>query len=157
MRTIHIALVIAAAGLIAVASVAAQSPEPTPPPAEAVPDVSVPAAIPDEARQRKNPRAATPDSIANGEELYFRQCVSCHGPKGDGKGSMVAALDLKMPDYSKPNAAPKRTDGELFYIISQGHGRMPGGGGRLPENSRWDLVNFLRVLAAPSQPAGKRP
>ncbi len=158
MLRIAVALAVAAgaAALIALASVTAQSPEPSPVPDQAVPEIAVPAPIPDEARQRKNPQPTTPESIANGEEVYLRQCVMCHGSSGDGKGSMVGKLDVQMPDFTKPKALSERTDGDLFYIVTQGHGRMPAGGVRLRDDQKWDLVNFLRTLSPPSQPAKKR-
>jgi hypothetical protein len=39
------------------------------------------------------------------------------------------------------------TDGELFWIISNGKGKMPGGGDRSPEKQRWNLVNLIRSFA----------
>ena len=45
-----------------------------------------------------------------------------------------------------PEQQKKRTDGEMFYIITKGHGRMPADGERFEETWRWDLVNAIRTL-----------
>jgi mono/diheme cytochrome c family protein len=73
----------------------------------------------------------------------------CHGAKGDGKGDLVPRLGLKMPDLSDPKLQAKRTDGEWFYIITQGHGQMPGEGDRLAATRKWQLINLMRTLAPP--------
>jgi mono/diheme cytochrome c family protein len=158
MRKIPSSLAAAATAtaLVALASVAAQSPEPSPAPDPAAPESAVPAPIPDEARLRKNPRTATSESIGNGEEVYASRCVMCHGANGDGKGSLVGKLDVQIPDFSKPTTLSQRTDGDLFYIVTQGHGRMPASGTRLREDQEWDLVNFLRTLSASGRPRQRR-
>ena len=53
----------------------------------------VPADIPDDAKAVKNPQEATPQSVANGKQIFSSQCVMCHGATGDGKGAL-AALNL---------------------------------------------------------------
>jgi hypothetical protein len=40
-----------------------------------------------------------------------------------------------------------KTDGELFYIITKGKGKMMGEGNRAPETMRWNLVNFVRSFS----------
>jgi mono/diheme cytochrome c family protein len=37
------------------------------------------------------------------------------------------------------------SDGELFWKISNGRGAMPPWK-HLPENDRWDIVNYIRTL-----------
>jgi len=36
------------------------------------------------------------------------------------------------------------TDGELFWIISNGKGKMPGEGDRSSAKVRWNFVNLVR-------------
>jgi mono/diheme cytochrome c family protein len=40
-----------------------------------------------------------------------------------------------------------RTDGELFYIIKNGHQDMPAEGPRIKPEENWDLLNYVRSLA----------
>jgi mono/diheme cytochrome c family protein len=107
---------------------------------------AVPADIPDEARAVKNPREATPQSIANGKQIFSSQCVMCHGETGDGKGALAARFKYKMPDFTSAEVQNNWTDGALFYVLSKGHGKMSGEGERLGAETRWDLVNYVRSL-----------
>ncbi len=53
---------------------------------------------------------------------------------------------LPTPDFTAAQQK-KRTDGELFYILTRGHAGMPGQGSRLREKQKWDLINFIRSRA----------
>jgi ribosomal protein L24E len=72
----------------------------------------------------------------------------CHGAKGDGKGEVVESMKLSMRDWRDPATLATLSDGELFYIITKGKGKMMAEGERVPEKLRWNLVNLVRTLAA---------
>lgn len=108
--------------------------------------------IPDEEKNRKNPIEATAESLEIGRKLFSSQCVMCHGEKGDGQGDLAQEMKLSVPDFTDPAVQKKRTDGELHFILAQGHGRMPGQGKRLREEQRWHLVNAIRKLAPAAAP-----
>ena len=114
---------------------------------EVVTEPSFPQRIPAEAKRRKNPFPGDLDSIRHGEELFVTQCTMCHGVRGDGEGDLVGRLGLQVPDFTDPSVQRGRTDGELFYILTVGHGGMPGEGDRIPDPWKWDLVNYVRTLA----------
>ena len=96
------------------------------------------------------------ESIQRGRNLFSSQCVWCHGPKGDGKGELALADNLPTPDFTAAQQK-KCTDGELFYILTHGHGSMPGQGSRLREKQKWDLINFIRSLAPAAKPKALKP
>jgi mono/diheme cytochrome c family protein len=112
-----------------------------------------------EDKARKNPVRFTEVSVERGKKVYQTQCALCHGSKGDGKGEMVEEMKINPPDFSKPETLKGRTDGELFAIIGTGKDPMPGQGGRMTDQHRWNLVNYLRSLAgkAPEKATGKEP
>jgi mono/diheme cytochrome c family protein len=94
---------------------------------------------------------ATPESIAEGKKIYSYDCASCHGATGDGKTDV--AKELKVPALADPAFLKDRTDGELFYIIKNGHPNMPPEGNRVKPEQLWSLVNYIRSLAlAKKQP-----
>jgi len=95
---------------------------------------------------RKNPIKFTDASVDRGKKVYKTQCALCHGEKGDGKGDLATEMTLTLPDFTKPDALAKRTDGELFAIIGTGKDPMPSQKGRMTEPQLWNLVNYLRVL-----------
>jgi mono/diheme cytochrome c family protein len=103
--------------------------------------------IPAQDVQRPNPVKPTEASIAAGAKFYSSQCAMCHGKDGDGKGDLAVQLELKMPDYRKPESLAPFTDGELFYIFTNGMGKMVGEGNRSPDEKKWNVINYLRSLS----------
>jgi mono/diheme cytochrome c family protein len=100
-------------------------------------------------RDRRNPLAATPESLARARAHFADHCASCHG--NDGKGQTTVGLNLypKAPDMTLPGTAGL-SDGELFSIIQNGVRLtgMPAWGSPWPENDAvtWELVHFIRHL-----------
>jgi len=127
--------------------------------ASAVPAVPHPATISAEDKARKNPVKFTEASVAKGKKRYITQCALCHGDSGNGKGEVAADMKLTLPDFSNPETLKERTDGELFATIGAGKDPMPGQAGRMKDQERWDLVNYLRVLSGktPEKSTGKEP
>lgn len=111
--------------------------------------------IPEKDAQVQNPVKPTDVSIGVGAKFYSSQCAMCHGKDGDGKGDLAEQMQLKMPDYRKPESLAKFTDGELFYILTNGMGKMPAEGNRTPDEKKWNVINYLRSLSKPSE--GQKP
>jgi mono/diheme cytochrome c family protein len=112
------------------------------------PQAAAPAPIPAEDAAKKNPVKPTPEVVAEAKKLYGYHCAMCHGKSGDGKGDLAADMKLELKDWRNPESLAKMTDGELFYIITNGRGKMTGGeGDRTREELRWNLVNVVRAFA----------
>ncbi len=105
-------------------------------------------AIPAEAVHMLNPVKPTPEGLAHAKKIYGYDCAMCHGATGNGKGDMVADLKLNLDDWTKPEALKNRTDGELYYIITNGQGQMPGEAGRAKPEDIWNMVSLLRSFSA---------
>lgn len=115
-----------------------------------------PAPIPPEAAAKKNPVKPTPEGLAAAKKLFGYHCAMCHGKEGDGKGDLAADMKLKLHDWRDPNSLAKMTDGELFYVVTNGRGKMVGGeGDRTSEEARWNLVNYVRSFAKKDATAEK--
>lgn len=93
----------------------------------------------------KNPVKADAASIAEGKELYTKQCASCHGKTGLGDGIKARTLDTFPGDFSKA-AYQGQTDGELFGKTKVGREDMPGFNGKIPDADIWSIVNYTRTL-----------
>ena len=104
-------------------------------------------AIPVEAAKAQNPVKPSPESIARAQKWWKLDCAMCHGKDGDGKGETAHDMKLTIGDFTDPATLKDRTDGELFYIIKNGHQDMPPEGPRVKEEENWDLVNYVRSLA----------
>lgn len=103
--------------------------------------------IPPEEAKRENPVKPDEVSLAQGKRLYDTQCALCHGVDGSGKTELATTMQLTLRDYSDPKALKDFTDGELFYILRKGKGKMPGQEGRMRERQMWHLINYIRSLA----------
>jgi len=105
------------------------------------------AAIPAEAVHQANPVKPTAESLAQGKKYYGYDCAMCHGANGDGKGEVAVEEKLKLTNFTDPATLQGKTDGELFWIIKNGHDHMPPEGDRLKSPELWNLVNYIRSLS----------
>jgi ribosomal protein L24E len=104
--------------------------------------------VPAEAAARVNPIKSSAEGLAEARKVYGYDCEMCHGGKGDGKGDVVESMKLTMHDWHDPATLANISDGEIFYIITKGKGKMMAEGERVPEKLRWNLVNLVRAMAA---------
>ena len=105
----------------------------------------------------------TPESLANGRELYAQNCAACHGESGAGDGvfadDMAAAGKASMESMNSSIESmmqtpanftdPKRVLGARPAILQgkilrggMGTG-MPMGGSIFTEEQSWDLVAYI--------------
>jgi putative copper resistance protein D len=101
---------------------------------------------------RRSPLPYDVQSIAGGGRLYATHCAACHGQEGTGDGPGGAGLARPPADLTAPHTA-QHTAGDLFWWITHGiqPAGMPAFGPALGEEERWDLIAFLRALAAGAQ------
>src|SRR5262245_2231634 len=151
-------LVILCTALLAAAyagrAIRATAQEPKPPAGGQVPsgDLPKPLVIPEADSNRPNPVPNVPEAIEAGKSLFASQCAMCHGTSGDGKGDLATSMKWKIGTFATAAWQKKRTDGDLFFIMSQGHGDMPAEK-RLLDQNKWEIVRYIRTLApAPSAP-----
>ena len=120
-----------------------------PPATPAAPPATAAAApaIPPEAVRMVNPVKPTSESQIHAKKVYGYDCAMCHGANGNGKGDVVADLKLTLKDYTDAAALKDMTDGELFYIIKNGKGQMPGEGDRAKPDDLWNMVILVRSFS----------
>ena len=107
--------------------------------------------VPVAAARQTNPVKPTPESIEAGKKIYSYDCLMCHGALGDGKTG--PAKEMKIPDLTDPALLKDRTDGELFYIIKNGHGDMPLEGDRVKPDQ---TLGSRQLRSVPRQKAHPR-
>ena len=99
----------------------------------------------------KNP-AEFRKHVENGRQVYYRNCVFCHGDNLAGTGMFVHGLD-PIPT-NLPETIPLLRDTFLFWRISKGGPGLPEEGGPwdtampawekfLKEEEIWDVILFL--------------
>jgi mono/diheme cytochrome c family protein len=116
------------------------------------------APIPADAAAKKNPVKSTPEGLAEARKLFGYHCAMCHGKDGDGKGDLASDMKLQLKDWRDPSTIANYSDGELFYIITNGKGKMVGGeGDRTKEEARWNLVNLVHSFGQKSLQEAAKP
>ena len=95
----------------------------------------------------QNPIPADPASLAAGKAIYENDCVPCHGERGRGDGPLAKTLDPAPVDLGQHMGL--HPEGETFLQISQGipGTAMPAFEGRLTEEERWHVLNYIRTFA----------
>lgn len=97
---------------------------------------------------------ADPATREEVRRLYRRHCSSCHGRDGRGRGPAASLLDPPPSSFHGETVA-RRTDEELFEVISEGRPRtgMPAWEGVLSEGERRALVRYIRRAFSREDPA----
>lgn len=98
--------------------------------------------VPMDARNLTNPVAKTDTTNRHASKVWMDHCQQCHGPVGAGDGSEQRVT------YDLRSIVVKLTDGELYWKITHGVGKMPSFAGPLTDEERWLAINHLRNLAS---------
>jgi mono/diheme cytochrome c family protein len=87
--------------------------------------------------------STSPEEIAQGQELFAANCVTCHGAAGDGSGLAGAANFTDQAFMSAKDPL------EFFEAIRDGveGTAMPVWGDKFSEDEIWALVHFVRTFA----------
>ncbi len=105
----------------------------------------------------KNPVAFSAESVARGKAVFATRCYGCHGRIGDGKGPNAAEMLPRPRNLSNHLFFETLPDTRLFESITYG---IVGTGmpswDVLPEEQRWDLVNYVRNLSSTGPAASER-
>ena len=142
--------------LVALGVALAQQKETQEKPKEGQAAEAPPTPVPSDDAEKRNPVKPTAEGMAEARKLYGYHCAMCHGKNGDGKGDLAEQMKLELSDWRNPDALAKYTDGALFYIISNGRGRMVGCEGvRTKPEIRWNLVHLVRSFGKKSEEPAK--
>ena len=95
----------------------------------------------------RNPIPPTSDSVAAGQVVYERYCLTCHGVNGRGDGPGAEGLEPPPADLSVH--VPLHGDADMFKFISNGieGTAMVSLADNLTEDEIWHVINFIRAQA----------
>jgi len=100
-------------------------------------------------RNLKNPLSKDAANLAEGEVLYGKFCVHCHGATGGGDGLVGLKLgDGIVPSYT--GTLKNLPEGKIFHSITYGKGLMGPHGLMLNQEERWKLVLYVQKLQNPN-------
>ena len=95
----------------------------------------------------KNPLALTPQVEKDGEVLFGKFCIHCHGATGAGDGKVAAKLPGPPPAYNGP--LKNLPEGKIFHSITYGKNSMGNHASLLNTQERWTLVHYVQKLQGP--------
>ena len=108
------------------------------------------------AKQVDYPYGLKPN-VARGKTLYAANCQTCHGEKGDGKGTNPRAAQIKPRDFGAPEFSTFATGFTLYSAITRGVGHMPAWDKKLSNQEIADVSEYvLKTYAKQEQPAPKK-
>ena len=90
----------------------------------------------------RNPIPTSEASVAQGDTLFKKLCVPCHGRSMAGDGP-VAAQFMPPPDLLGQQTRDRK-DGYIYSYIRHGGVVMPSYGFQVSAEEAWHLVNFIR-------------
>ena len=93
--------------------------------------------------------ATSADVVRIGERDFRIYCAVCHGTSGAGGRERQSVVGINMrpvPPSLTSDSARALSAGQLFDIITNGRGRMPGYSWALPVAERWGVIAYLRSL-----------
>jgi mono/diheme cytochrome c family protein len=79
-----------------------------------------------------------------GEVIYGKFCIQCHGASGGGDGKVGLKLPGPPPAYSGP--LKNLPEGKIFHTITYGKGLMGSHASQLTQEERWKLVYYVQKL-----------
>jgi mono/diheme cytochrome c family protein len=93
-----------------------------------------------------NPLPITAALLKRGQQRFTINCSPCHGQLGDGNGITRKIGAMAVVGNLHDARMVKMTDGELFYVITNGRNLMGAYGPNVTVEDRWAIVAYLRAL-----------
>ena len=100
--------------------------------------------------------------VERGHERYAIYCQPCHDARGDGKGILFQRGNVPTASFHQEKIL-KYTDGQIFDVVTNGAGLMPGYRWPIPPADRWAIIAYVRELerkrlaSAPAAPVPPPP
>lgn len=92
----------------------------------------------------QNPLPHSPDVIAHGKFVWENVCITCHGPKGAGDGTLTQVFP--KPPSLMTQKVRDWPDGEIFHRPMRGQGSMPSHARQVDARDIWSVVHYIRQM-----------
>lgn len=104
-------------------------------------------------RELKNPLKPTPEVLARGKAVFDTYCMACHGPAGEGDGTIVPRFP--RPPSLQADKIRGWKDGQIFHIVSVGRNLMPSYATQVEVGDRWAAIHYIRALQRSKHPSAE--
>lgn len=92
------------------------------------------------------PLPITAALMKRGQQRFTINCSPCHGELADGNGITKKIGAMAVVANLHDARIVSMTDGELFYVITNGRNLMGAYGANVTVEDRWAIVAYLRAL-----------
>ena len=93
-----------------------------------------------------NPLRITATLLKRGQQRFTINCSPCHGQLADGNGITKKIGAMLVVANLHDKRIVEMTDGELFYVITNGRNNMGAYGANITVEDRWAIIAYLRAL-----------
>ena len=93
-----------------------------------------------------NPLPINGELLKRGQQRFTISCSPCHGQLADGNGITKKINAMAVVANLHDRRIVEMTDGELFYVITNGRNNMGSYGPTVTTEDRWAIVAYLRAL-----------
>ena len=83
--------------------------------------------------------------VERGRDRYAIYCLPCHDARGDGRGILFQRGNVPTATFHQEKIL-NYPDGQVFDVITNGVGLMPGYRWPIPPSDRWAIVAYVRAL-----------
>lgn len=93
-----------------------------------------------------NPLPRTKAVLEQGQAIFNRICITCHGPRGEGDGSIQGPDLFPAPPSLHTQKYQEYDDARIWHTITKGWSKMPSYANVLDRDERWAVVHYVRAL-----------
>ena len=93
-----------------------------------------------------NPLHVTASLLKRGQQRFTISCSPCHGQLADGNGITKKIGAMLVVANLHDKRIVEMTDGELFYVVSNGRNNMGAYAANVTVEDRWAIIAYLRAL-----------
>jgi mono/diheme cytochrome c family protein len=104
-------------------------------------------------RDLKNPFRATHEVLARGQQMYNTYCIVCHGPNGEGDGTIIPKFP--RPPSLQSDKVRGWPDGRIYHVITSGQNLMPSYAAQITRGDRWSIIHYIRALQRSKHPTAE--
>ena len=98
-------------------------------------------------KELKNEHEINAENLKQGEIMYQRFCINCHGEKGDGQGYLYTSEKYPvMPRTMLDEVFRAKPDGEIFHVITVGSAVMGAHGNQIDPEDRWKIIHYIKEV-----------
>lgn len=103
-------------------------------------------------KENKNPHAGQmdPETLMVGQKYFNTNCMVCHGAGGKGDGPVSKKYPLPIPSLMSEKIRGWN-DANIYHVITMGQGTMGPYASHIPQQYRWQVVNYIRYLQSESK------